>query len=198
MWVAACSFPRRMPFRCRFAALTAAAGLALFAACKSPQDLPNAQVANTVDTVTLYALNGTPIGTPSAFALIPPQIVHTDQNAVFDFAFNIDSQAVLIPSGLFPGLQKNSGLQKSNAATFAAVTMAPTDGYVLDKRLVVDVGTIALMRGRTQICADGSNHSLYGKLHVLSLDLSARTIQFEVTVDQNCGYLSLTPGLPSQ
>jgi hypothetical protein len=188
-----------MPSRCRFAAgLTAVAGLALLAACKSPQDLPNAQVANTIDTVTLYALNGTPPGTPSAFALIAPQIVQTEQSTAFDFAFNIDSQAVLLPSGSFPGLQKNSGLQKSNAATFAAVTMAPTDGYILDKPLVIDVGTIALVRSRTQICADGSNHSLYGKLHVLSLDLSARTLQFEVTVDQNCGYLSLTPGLPTQ
>ena len=192
-------FPRRMPSRCRFAAgLTAVAGLASLVACKSPQDLPNAQVTNTVDTVTLYALNGTPIGTPSAYALIGPQIVHTDQSAVFDFAFNIDSQAVLLPSGAFAGLQRNSGLQKSNAASFAAVTMAPTDGYVLDKPLVIDVGTIALLRSRTQICADGSNHSLYGKLHVLALDLSARTMQFEVVVDQNCGYLSLTPGLPTQ
>jgi hypothetical protein len=194
--------------RFRFAAcITAVAGLALFAACKSPQNLPNAQFPNTVDTVTLYALNGTPIGTPSAYALCGgsstgctvPQIVHTDQPpVVFDFAFNIDSQAVFLPSGVFPGLQKNSGLQTSNAPSFAAVTTAPTDGYIIDKRLVITEGAVVLLRSRTQICADGSTHSLYGKLHVLGLDVPARTIQFEVVVDQNCGYLSLAPGLPAQ
>jgi hypothetical protein len=179
--------------------ISAVAGLALFAACKSPQNLPNAQIPNAVDTVTLYALNGTPIGTPSGFALLGPLIVHTDQPpVVFDFAFNIDSQPVFLPSGVFPGLQKNSGLQKSTAPSFAAVTMAPTDGYIIDKRVVIAEGEIVLLRSRTQLCADGSNRSLYGKLHVLALDVPARTIQFEVLTDQNCGYLSLAPGLPSQ
>ena len=188
-----------MVYRCRFAAwIAAVTGLALLAACKSPQGLPNAQNANTVDTVTLYALNGTPIGTPSAYALIGPEIIHTDQKAVFDFAFNIDSEPALLPSGVFPGLQKTSGLQKSNAPSFAAITMAPTDGYVGDKRLAISTGSLVLLRSRTQICADGTNHSLYGKLHVLAIDVTARTMQFEIVVDQNCGYLSLTPGLPTQ
>jgi hypothetical protein len=116
----------------------------------------------------------------------------------FDFAFNIDSEPVLLPAGSFPGLQKNSGLQKSNAPSFAAVTMAPTDGYIGDRRLPINIGDVVLLRSLTRLCADGSNHSLFGKLHVLALDLSARTVQFEIIVDQNCGYLSLAPGLPEQ
>ena len=188
-----------MPSRCRFAAcLTAIAGLALLVACNSSLGLPNAQVPNSVDTVTLYALRGTPVGTPSAYALIGPAIVHTDQSPVFDFAFDIDSEPVLLPSGVFPGLQKNSGFQKANAASFAAVTAAPTVGYVGDRRLAISVGTLALVRSRNQICADGSSRALFAKLHVLALDLSARTVRFEVVVDQNCGYLSLLPGLPTQ
>lgn len=151
-----------------------------------------------MDTVTLYALNGTPIGTPSAYALIGPEIVHTDQTATFDFAFNIDSQPVFMPSGLFPGLQRNSGLLPSTATSFDAITAAPTQGYVMDHSVVVSVGTLLLLQSRTQLCADGTNHALYGKLHVLALDLVARTVQFEVLVDENCGYLSLTPGLPTQ
>jgi len=188
-----------MPSRCRFTAcIIAAAGLVLSAACKSPQDLPNAQIPNTVDTVTLYALSGTPVGTPSAYALIGPEIVYTDQRVKFDFAFNIDSQSVLLPSGVFPGLQKNSGLQKATAPSFAALTEAPTGGYVGDRPLAIDVGTLVLLRSATQICPNGASLSLYGKLHVLAIDLSARTVQFEIVVDQNCGYLSLAPGLPTQ
>ena len=192
-------FHRRMPSRCRFAAcIPAVAGLALLVGCKSPQNLPNAQIPNTVDTVTLYAVQGTAIGTPSAYALIGPQIVDIGQSTTFDFAFNIDSQPVLLPSGVFQGLPNVAALQKSNASSFAALTMAPTDGYVNNKRLVISVGMVVALRSRTQICADGTNHSLFGKLHVLAIDLSTRTVQFEVTVDQNCGYLSLTPGLPAQ
>jgi hypothetical protein len=187
-----------MPSRCRFAAsLTAVAGLALLAACGSSQILANPTFPNTVDTVTLYALSGTDIGTPSAYALIGPEVVYADRTPAFDFAFNIDSQSVLLPSGAFPGLQKASGLQKSNAS-FAGLTIAPTDGYVGDRALAISVGTVVLVRSRTQICPDGSTFSLYAKLHVLALDLSARTMQFEVTVDQNCGYLGLEPGLPTR
>jgi hypothetical protein len=187
-----------MPSRCRFAAcLTTVAGLALLAACRSPQSLPNATIPNTTDTVTLYALRGTPIGTPSAYALIGPEVVHTDQTALFDFAFNIDSLAVFLPSGTFSGLQRNSGLQKSSTA-FKDIVMAPTEGYVIDQPLVISVGMVALMRSRSEICSDGQSRALYGKLHILALDLSARTVQFEVVVDQNCGYLGLAPGLPAQ
>jgi hypothetical protein len=42
------------------------------------------------------------------------------------------------------------------------------------------------------------SHSLYGKLHILSIDVPTRTVTYEVMVDQNCGYIALTPGLPTQ
>jgi hypothetical protein len=188
-----------MPFRCRFAAcVTAVAGLALLVACRSPQDLPNAQIPNTIDTVTLYALNDPNPQTPSAYALIGPLIVNTALSSTFDFAFNIDSQPVFMPSGVFPGLPNVAGLQQSNAPSFDALTMASTNGYVNNKPLAISVGTLALVRSRTFRCADGTSHSLYGKLHVLAIDLSAHTVQFEILVDQNCGYLGLTPGLPAQ
>lgn len=186
-----------MPSRCRFAAfLTAVAGLVVLGACGSGQNLANATIPNTVDTVTLYALRGTDVGTPSAYALIGPEIVYADQSIVFDFAFNIDSQPELLPSGAFAGLQKTSGLVRSTSS-FGNLTDAPTDGYVGDRAFPISVGTVALVRSRTQICPDGSTFSLYAKLHVLAIDLTARTMQFEVTVDQNCGYLALTPGLPT-
>jgi hypothetical protein len=189
-----------MRSRCHFAAfLTAVAGLGALGACGSGQILANPTILNRVDTVTLYALSGTAIFTPSEYALIGPALVYPYQTPAFDFAFDIDSQSqpVLLPSGAFAGLQKTSGLQKSNVS-FGNLIMAPTDGYVGDRALAISVGTVALVRSFTEICSDGATFSLYGKLHVLAIDLSARTMQFEVTVDQNCGYLGLAPGLPTQ
>ena len=148
--------------------------------------------------MTLYALNGTAPGTPSAYALSGANPVHTELSPVFDFAFNIDSQPKLIPSGVFLGLPNVAALQTSNAPSFVALTMSPTDGFINNKPLVIDVGKLVLARSATLLCADGTNRSLYAKLHVLAIDLSARTIQFEIVIDQNCGYLSLAPGLPTQ
>lgn len=188
----------------RFAAwFTAVAGLAVLAACKSPQELPNASIPNSVDMVTLYAVTGTDVGTPSGYSLIGPQVVDiglppADPQHWFDFAFNIDSQPVLLPSGTFPGLPNVAGLQVSNAASFDAITIAPINGYVIDKPLVISTGMLVLARSANFLCADGTNHSLYAKLHVLSIDLQARTVAYEVMVDQNCGYISLVPGLPTQ
>jgi hypothetical protein len=188
-----------MPSRRRFAAcFSAAAGLALIVACKSPQSLPSAQVVNTVDTVTLYALSGTAPQTPSAYALIGPVVVSTALSSTFDFAFDIDSEPVLLPSGTFPGLPNVAALQRSNAPSFAALTMAPTDGYINNKRLVIGPGMLVLVRSATFVCTDGTNHSLFGKLHILDINFTARTVQFEVTTDHNCGYLGLAPGLPEQ
>ena len=101
---------------------------------------------------------------------------------MFDFAFNIDSQPVFIPSGVFPGLPNVAGLQRAVAASFAALTEAPTGGYIFDRPLVISPGMLVLARSATFICADGTNHSLYAKLHVLAIDQVARTVQFEVMV----------------
>ena len=190
-----------MPSRFRFTVcLTTVAGLALFAACKSPQNLPNATIPNQSDTVTLYALSGTAPGTPSGYALIGPAgplVVYTERSFTFDFAFDIDSQPKLLPSGTFPTLPNVAGLQKSSAASFFALREAPLDGYVIDQPLVIGPGMLILVRSATQICADGTNHSLYGKMQILEIDYVARTLQFEVMVDRNCGYLNLTPGIPT-
>jgi hypothetical protein len=142
-----------MPPRSRSTAfLIAIAGLVWFAACKSPQDLPNASRPNVVDTLTLYSLSGTDVGTPSGYLLFGPEIVDVgllpvDPQHWFDFAFNIDAQPVLLPSGTFPGLPNVAGLQPSTAASFNEITTAPVDGYVIDQPLVIATGTLALARG---------------------------------------------------
>ena len=195
-------FPDRMlSRRCSAACALAVLGLALLAACSDSLGLPPATIANKVDTVTLYALSGTPFTTPSAYALNGAVAVRTDQTTAFDFAFNIIdplSQAVLVPSGALR-LPRTPGLQRSSSA-FSAITMAPIDGYDLDNPLVVTPGAVVVVRSRSLSCADGRTESLYAKLRVLAVDTSSavRSIRFEILTDQNCGYLGLQPGLPAQ
>jgi len=184
----------------KFGAVVGLASAAL-AACNT-STLPPPSTANVVDTVTLYALHGTPLITPSGYSLTGPEVVATALTPGFDFAFDIDSLGpVLLPLGaLVPPSQdslNNPGLQ-TTTSTFNNMTLAPTGGYELTKPITVAPGSVVLVQSASQVCPDGLTESLYAKLQVLSINDSTRTIQFQILVDENCGYLGLAPGLPTQ
>ena len=195
--------PRRMRARRSLATFAlAVSGFALLTACNNSLLVP-ANIDNVVDTVTLYAWSGTPLFTPSAYAINGPALVRTDLSISFDFAFNFDSlrRPVLFPAGVLglPTAAIQPGFQ-STATPFADVTIAPIDGYEIKQPFVVDTGRVVLARSRSLPCPDGTIQSLYAKLHVLSVDTAAaaRTIRFEILADQNCAYRGLAPGIPGQ
>lgn len=189
-----------MPIPCRLVARSAPfIGLALLvAACGDANNLPAAVFTNAVDTVSLYALRGTAITLPSAYVLEGAHTVRTDQTTALDFAFDFDSTGApaLYPTGAI-NLGQASGLQTSTS-TFEAITLAPTGNYTFDKPVVVDSGAVVLVRSRPSNCLFGATVSLYAKLRVLGVDTTAKRLDFEILVDQNCGYRSLEPGLPKQ
>ena len=171
----------------------------LTAACGDDIGLPAAAIPNVVENFTLYALSGTPISAPSAFRLdAADKLVRTDRSAAFDFAFNFDAlkRAVLLPTGAV-GLGTGSGLQRI-AVVFDSIKVAPTGGYVFDQPLVVDSGTVAIVRSRPVNCLFGATVPLYAKLEVLAIDTTARRLDFKILVDENCGYRGLEPGIPKQ
>ena len=170
----------------------------LVVACSNATNLPTAVFTNVVDTVSLYALRGTAVTLPSAYTLEGAQAVRTDLSTLFDFAFDFDStgKPALYPTGAM-NLGQASGLQQSTLA-FNAIKLAPGSGYVLDKPLEVDTGTVVIVRSRPSACLFGSTVYYYAKLHVLGVDTTARSLEFEILVDQNCGYRGLEPGVPKQ
>src|SRR5207253_5197653 len=50
-------------------------------ACGNPLGLPAAFISNVVDTVSLYALSGTPVSLPSGYSIISRHTVRTDQGS---------------------------------------------------------------------------------------------------------------------
>ncbi|HXM38514.1 MAG TPA: hypothetical protein VN908_07620 [Gemmatimonadales bacterium] len=193
---------RPPPQPSRGAAVAALLILALVAACGSPLGLPRASIENRVDTLSLYALSGTPVASPSGYRLEFRQAVRTDQTTAFDFAFDIDAagRALLLPTGALH-LGKASGGQIS-ALPFDSISLAPDRNYQLDSALVVDSGTVAIVHSSPTTCSFGISAVYYAKLHVLALDTTSapngRRIVFEILVDTNCGYRGLEPGLPSR
>ena len=170
-----------------------AAGV-LSGACGSTLGPPIASDANVIDTVTLYAASGTPVGTPSAYDIQLNQRVRTDTTPIFDFLFDITgSQAKLYPPGALPGLARTAALQY--AASFDGTTTAPGSGWNDSTALNVDSGTVVLVRSRQVSCAVGVVFE-YAKLQILAIDTVARTTTFQILNNRNCGYRDLTPGYP--
>ncbi|HJP56995.1 MAG TPA: hypothetical protein VJ847_08220 [Gemmatimonadales bacterium] len=184
--------------------ITAAATclLAGLAACGNPNDLADATIPNVESTVTLSALTGTPIATPSAYSVAEANAVRTDQGAAFDFAFNIDpaGRAVFLPLAVL-GLGVTGGTNAGFLATdqaFESITSAPLNGYVTADTIPVQVGQHYIVRSRV-VCS-GLGVPKYGKMEITAIDPSpgVRTITFRVLTDDNCGYRGLDPGIPTE
>jgi hypothetical protein len=174
--------------------VSAFAGVA--GACDETLGLPAPAFTNVEDTVSLFALDGTPLAAPSGYNIQSKIALRTDQTTSFDFAFNITpaGQAVLLPTGAL-GLGRGSGIQVQGVA-FDSVKTAPTGVYADTVPVPVDSGTVAVAHSRATQCVFGAVVFYYGKVQVLAIDTVARRIDLRVLVDQNCGYRDLEPGLP--
>ena len=175
-----------------------ALGLLTVTACGDTKLQPGFD-ENVVDTVTLYALDGTALQLPSAYSISTAAVVRTDQQSTFDFAFNITSSdsAVLLPTGALH-LGIGSGILKV-AAPFDAVTIVPGGVYVDSTPVHIDSGTVAVVHSRPVSClVTGSLSYEHAKLQVLAIDTVARSLRIQILSNKNCGYRSLEPGHPTR
>lgn len=166
-------------------------------ACSDSNGLPDATLPNVERTEMLYALVGTPVATPSAYALEGSRQVRTDLSVDFDFAYNVESDGrhVFVPRaalGIDPTANVNPGFQ-ARGESFEAITVAPSNGYVTTQAVPIAVGDRYVVRGRIT-CTIGVPK--YAKLEVLAFNDVARTVDFRVLTDDNCGFKGLEPGLP--
>jgi len=179
------------------AASTVAVGLVIGASSCDDPILPSPIYSNAVDTVSLAALDGTPVSTRSAYDVASLSTVRTDVTTAFDFVFNIDTlgRAVLIPASVFH-IGGNAGLRPSTTP-FADIRSAPEGNYITDSAVVVLPGDVMVVRSRVASCSVGIL-PYYAKLGVIAVDAGQRRITFEILSNINCGYRSLDPGLPTQ
>lgn len=185
----------------KFAIAAATAALAVMA-CDNPLALPTPLDGNFVDTLTLHALQGTPITSPSGYSVSLRAPARTDRALErFDFAFDIDAdnRPLIFTTGAL-GLAAASAVQMSDRR-FDDIDIAPLDDYDTDSALTVGVDSIFIMRSAPT--TSGCPFFLgalprYGKFRVLAVDPVERAITFQALVNINCGYRSLEPGLPTR
>ena len=171
-------------------------------ACTGGTDL----VAN-IDTVTynsaLFALNGTPVGSPVAINTSLAATVRIEAIYDFDVAFDLDTSGnTVVYTQRRVGLPLGSsgrqvGLQVMPGA-FGAVTQAPNGGWAFDSTLTVTLGQVVALRTQTPLCQFEISPYLYSKFMVDSVSVTLRRIWVTTLTDPDCGFRDLVPGRPKQ
>jgi hypothetical protein len=186
-----------------FAPVIAGFLAAASAACGDFTGVPASLPTLSADSATVYAINGAPLGAPTALHVFSGSILAADASFSFDVAFDINAngQVVFLPQrAVASGLASTHSvaLQVDSSNTFDAITKAPNTGYRADTAVVARVGQVVLAQvSDVNACGFSiSGTTLYAKMQVRSLDLARRTLKLRYTVDPNCGFRSFASGIP--
>jgi len=174
-------------------------------ACGDPTSI-KASAITSVDSISVFALSGTPPSYPSGISLLARSPVRVDGNANFDIALDInsDGDAIVYPVKqvvTVPGAGRAVGLQKL-AVGFDSLLEAPKDGYHVDSTaFVVKPGeTLAIQSQHNfsgDICQFALNPNIFAKIAVDSVNLASRTLYVRMGLDPNCGFRSFATGIPT-
>ena len=190
----------------RLLSLVAACGgiVLLLNGCGDPLR-PRAQLPVFLDTLTAFALTGTPLTAPSALhvptlAVLPPRNVPGSLEVEFEVAFDIDDagRVRLIPAPRIGLSTRRIGFQDL-PQSFQDVLEAPRTGYVRDTVWIATPGTVVTIEAEVSICGSFSlSPFMYNKLVVDSVRTDSRLIYFRSATDPNCGFRSFAEGIPER
>jgi len=173
-------------------------------ACGNPAAL-TASALTSVDTLSVFALSGSPATYPSGVSVIARQATRVDGSASFDVAFDIDAlgRGVIYPVKLVvssPGGSRAVGLQKVSAP-FDSVLLAPSTGFETDSSLGMAPGQVVVVQTVHNtvgdLCVYASNPNIYAKIALDSVILASRTLYLRLGLDPNCGFRSFAAGIPT-
>ena len=188
-----------------FALLAMLSTVAGLGACRDPIEIEATEEVWT-DTLTVYALTGTPPGYPNALSITGRQVFPVTGFGGFDVAFDIDdSNRVLVHAARrvvsLGRAVPQVGLQIV-PGTFESITLAPKTGYKIDSTVVASEGDVVVLEAvhnlDNDLCTFALSPNLYAKISIDTVFLASRTIKFRFGYDPNCGYRSFAPGIPTE
>ena len=180
--------------------------VSVVAACNSGNGNQATLPIVTVDSQLVYAINTAPRNAPTAVYLYSAALgtaaVSASSDFSFDVAFDIDNTGHVV---FLPVRTVASGLAGTHSVglqvidkPFDSLTFAPNKSYKYDSTLVVGVGDVVAVQSVGSACSPSlyANPYIYGKITVDSLDRTAGTMRLRFTVDPNCGFRTLSSGIP--
>lgn len=170
--------------------------VAALAACGDPVRI-RAQFETVADTVTVFAVTGTPVIAPAALSTVRHEAVRIETTRDFDIVFDIDDAglAILYPVQLVGGSPGTTGILETTQ-NFDDIIEAPLDGYVTDSATVLGEGDVVLIEAEPAFCVGTIRPRIYSKLIVDEIDVDTRSVRVRMVVDPNCGFRSLDEGIP--
>lgn len=186
--------------------VTALVTLSVMVACgDSPTQMQPATIENVDRQFGVYALTGSPAGLPAAYQLSTEQLVRPQvlvNGALnFDIAFDIstDGKALVLPAALVSPVPPTANSPLAFLAfpgIYEQIAIAPVNGFVTDTSASLSVGQAILIRLAGVGCF--FNEPFYAKLTIDSINVAERRLLVRALVNRNCGYRSLTAGLPTE
>ncbi|MEJ2502960.1 MAG: hypothetical protein P8177_06530 [Gemmatimonadota bacterium] len=145
-----------------------------------------------VDSVRLYSLARPEYtGFYSAFDFFSPTRVVVEQAKLgavtdFDMAFSeMDGQFVMLPAGIFQTFDITPGMIRiDGGVAFDEYDEAPSDGYVTDEPVPLEVDALYVVRSRAVQLSSGPC-TRYGKFQVKTLDPEG-TVEFRFLRNNRC------------
>ena len=176
--------------------------------CNDPNSTNNV-IPVFADTLTVFALTGTPPSFPAAFLASSGAVTRADGSFNFDIAFDIDAsnQVIIYPQKLV-GVPcvigalncggalgaKRVGLQRLTVP-FDSLQRAPANGYQFDSTFTMKPGQGLVMQVQSSSeCQFSFSTIMYSKIVIDSVNIGRRAIFFRAVNDPNCGYRNLVPG----
>ena len=186
--------------------IVAVAGIAVATSCGDPTAI-KAQFETTADTLTVYALNGTPGSLPSAIRTRAQKgllVVQVGSSFNFDLAWDINEAGEAV--AITPRMVGNelTGARRVGlllaAPPFEGILKAPTSGYKYDSLLVVPLDKVLLVDALDPSCSAFSilGQNIRSKIQIDSVVPSRRTLYMHIVVNPNCGFRDLGPGVPKE
>lgn len=148
--------------------------------------------------VLLYSLARPELNLPSAFNLNQRRTVEVESPGAtggWDFAVDTrNGELVFITPGVL-GLDSRAGIATRPDETFEDIREAPADSaaYVTDEPVVIQVGTLYVVRTDESPGAFGARCVYYGKMRALNLDTVTSTVQLEYDSNPVCNDRALVP-----
>ena len=189
--------------RSSFLLISAAVATMVTSACNEPFQL-RASRMNVVDTLTVYALTGSPPSYPSALSIAFQQLLRIDGSGVFDIVFDLDSagRVIIYPVNMVvvPARGKRAVGMNLIPGAFADFKVASRKGYKLDSSVVISPGQVVAVEAfhGQDACQLYLSPYLYAKLVVDSVNVPARAIFIRAVMDPNCGFRGVDEGLPTE
>lgn len=172
----------------------------LASGCGSSPTLP-AFNANFENTVTVFAVRGTPLTTPSGYDVRNQAAIRLDFPGTIDFVFDIDDggRPVFLPARLLgqPPRSLDAGLKPTDLA-FDDILEADLNGYVTQDTVHFAPGDRFFVRSALFPNVCPLLFPFFGKIEILTVNAPERSVTFRALTDNNCGFRGLQPGIPDK